>query len=203
MRVGGPTVSPVTPEHRGEVPARFAAALDSMRRPSVRPEVTLHEIPGPGRIAPWSAALEGEVAVGGLEISTGRFVLLHDPAGQESWQGDFRVVTLVRASLEAEMAADPMLHEVAWSWVTEAVDAAGVDVVALGGTVTRVLSTSFGALSGTPDAVDLELRASWTPSDTNLGAHLRLWAELMATVGGLPPLPDGVTALTPRRGALR
>lgn len=193
----------MTPEHQGEVPARFAAALASMRRPPLRPEVTLHEVPGPGRIAPWSAALEGEVTVGGLEISTGRFVLLHDPAGQETWQGDFRVVTLVRASLEAELAADPMLHEVAWSWVTEALEEAGAEVVALGGTVTRVLSTSFGALSGTPDAVDLELRASWTPADTDLGRHLRLWAGLMATVGGLPPLPAGVTALAPRRGGLR
>ncbi len=192
----------MTPEHR-DLPARFAAALDSMRRPAVRAEVTLHEIPGPGRIAPWSAALEGEVVVAGQEIATGRFVVLHDPAGQDTWQGDFRVVTLVRASLEPEMAADPMLHEVAWSWVTEAFDGAGLDVVALGGTVTRVLSTSFGALDGTPDAVDLELRASWTPTDTDLGRHLRLWAELMATVGGLPPLPEGVTALAPRRSGLR
>ncbi|WP_425956988.1 DUF3000 domain-containing protein [Xylanimonas sp. McL0601] len=192
----------MTPDQR-EIPARFAAALTSMRRPRLRPEVRLQEVPGPGRIAPWTAALEGEVSVGGHELATGRFVVLHDPAGQETWRGDFRVVTLVRATLEPEMAADPMLADVAWSWVTEAVEAAGVGVVALGGTVTRVVSSSFGALEGTPDAVDLELRASWTPTDTTLGAHLHLWADLMATVGGLPPLPDGVTALTSRRTGLR
>ncbi|ACZ30909.1 hypothetical protein Xcel_1890 [Xylanimonas cellulosilytica DSM 15894] len=192
----------MTSEQR-EIPARFAAALQSLRRPRLRPEVHLTEVPGPGRISPWSAALEGEVTVGGLELATGRFVVLHDPGGQETWQGDFRVVTLVRASLEPEMAADPLLGEVAWSWVTEAFDDAGISVLALGGTVTRVLSNSFGALAGTPDAVDLELRASWTPTDTALGTHLHLWADLMATVGGLPPLPDGVTALGPRRTGLR
>lgn len=195
-------MDPVTPEQR-ELPARFAAALQSMRRPRLRPEVHLTEVPGPGRVAPWSAALEGEVAVSGLELATGRFVVLHDPDGQDTWQGDFRVVTLVRATLEPEMAADPLLGEVVWSWVTETVEEAGIDVLALGGTVTRVLSSSFGALSGTPEAVDLELRASWTPTDTALGTHLHVWADLMATAGGLPPLPDGVTALTSRRSGLR
>ncbi|PZR53836.1 DUF3000 domain-containing protein [Xylanimonas oleitrophica] len=182
-----------------EPPARFAAALRSMRGPRHRPEVRLQEVPGPTRIAPFTAALEGEVTSAGDEVATGRFVVLHDPAGQDAWQGDFRVVTLVRATLEAEMAADPLLADVAWSWVTETIEAAGAQVLALGGTVTRVLSSSFGALEGTPDAVDLEIRASWTPTDTALGTHLTLWTDLMSTAGGLPPLPDGVTALTSRR----
>ncbi len=197
-----------------DVPAPFAAALASLRAQRPRPEVRLAEIPGPTRIAPFSVALEGEVldarpgpdrpgpGEDAGEVATGRFVVLHDPAGQETWRGTFRVVTLVRATLEPELAADPLLAEVAWSWVTEALEAASVEQVALGGTVTRVLSQSFGALAGTPDAVDLELRASWTPTGTDLGAHLAVWADLMSTAGGLPPLPDGVTALAPRRNTV-
>ncbi len=193
-----------------EVPAPFATALASMRAQRLRPEVRLAEIPGPARVAPFSVALEGEVLAGRDdqvgehggepgEVATGRFVVLHDPDGQETWRGTFRVVTLVRATLEPELAADPLFAEVVWSWVTETLDGAGVEHVALGGTVTRVLSQSFGALAGTPDAVDLELRASWTPVGTALGTHLAVWADLMCTAGGLPPLPEGVTALTPRR----
>jgi len=182
-------------------PAPFAAALASLRERRLRGEVHLAEIPGPRRIAPWSVALEGEATEpDGDEVATGRFVVLHDPEGQETWQGTFRVVTLVRATLEPELAADPLLADVAWTWVTEALGAAGVEVLALGGTVTRVLSQSFGALGATPDAVDLEIRASWTPTDTDLGLHLAVWADLMATAGGLPPLPDGVTALPSRPG---
>jgi hypothetical protein len=184
----------VTQQQR-DIPARFMAALNSLRRPSVRPEVHLTEVPGPGRIAPWTAAIEGDLILGGEEIATGRFVVLHDPDGQDAWQGDFRVVVLVRATLEPEMAADPLLGEVAWTWVTDALDEGGVEVRALGGSVTRVLSSSFGALAQTPDTVDLEIRASWTPVDTGLGAHLHLWADLISTVGGLPPLPAGVAVL--------
>ncbi len=107
-------------------------------------------------------------------------------------------MTLVRATLEPELAADPLLADVAWSWVTEILEASSAGAHALGGTVTRVLSQSFGALGSTPDAVDLEIRASWTPQDTDLGAHLAVWADLMTTAGGLPPLPEGVTALPSR-----
>ncbi|CAM3660317.1 DUF3000 domain-containing protein [Isoptericola cucumis] len=202
----------MTGEHTGdrrEVPAPFAAALASLRERRLRGDVHLAEIPGPSRIAPWSVALEGDVVSPDVsdgpagdtdagEVATGRFVVLHDPDGQETWQGTFRVVTLVRATLEPELAADPLLADVAWSWVTETLEASPAGAHALGGTVTRVLSQSFGALGSTPDAVDLEIRASWTPEDTDLGAHLAVWADLMTTAGGVPPLPDGVTALPSR-----
>lgn len=197
----------VTGDQR-DVPASFVAALASLRARRLRPEMRLAEIPGPSRIAPFSAALEGEVLEAGAELATGRFVVLHDPAGQDTWRGTFRVVTLVRATLEPELAADPLLADVAWSWVTEAIDtlppdsAGGTGAIAAGGTVTRVLSQSFGALEGTPDGVDLEIRASWTPTSTDLGAHLAVWADIMVTAAGLPPLPDGVTALPTRRNTV-
>ncbi|WP_460887632.1 DUF3000 domain-containing protein [Promicromonospora xylanilytica] len=204
------------------VPVDFAAALADLRRQALRAEVRLTEIPAPRRVAPFSVALSGDVlpgappARGGRDpedhdhphdhseepLATGRFVVLHDPAGQEAWHGTFRVVTLVRATLEPEMAADPMLADVAWSWVGECLETAGLvpgtDTVADGGTVTRVLSQSYGALDGTPNAVDLEIRASWTPLDTRLGTHLSAWAALLTTAAGVPPLPEGVAALTRR-----
>jgi hypothetical protein len=144
--------------------------------------------------------------------ATGRFVVLFDPDEQPGWQGDFRVVTMVRTTLDAEVAADPMLDEVGWSWVTGAFNRAGLDAVALGGTVTRVLSTKFGALTGDnaswgdalgPESVDVEVRASWTPATTDLGAHLQLWMDVLGTSAGMDSLPEGVTALASRRVALR
>jgi hypothetical protein len=194
----------VTPAGPDEVPAEFLDALRSLRRVAVRPEVVLDEVPGPARIAPFSAALTAEVrtarrSVSAAELASGRFVVLYDPAGQEAWEGCFRLVTLVRATLEPEVGSDPLLAEVAWSWFGEALALVGLDVRAAGGTVTRVLSQSFGSLERRAEQTELEIRASWTAADADLGDHLRAWTTLLCTAAGLEPLPDGVVPLGPRR----
>jgi hypothetical protein len=185
-----------------EVPAEFVQALQALRGRRLRPEVRLTEIPAPGRIAPYAVAVTGEIQTRGAgtdlptdeEPATGRFVLLHDPAGQEAWEGTFRVVTLVRACLDVETSADPLLGEAAWTWVQDALRETPAEHHALGGTVTRVMSQSFGALAERPGETEVEIRASWTPQG-DLGAHLAAWSTILCTAEGLPPLPDGVTAL--------
>jgi hypothetical protein len=126
-------------------------------------------------------------------------ILLYDPGGQDAWEGTFRAVTFARAALEPELGADPMIGQVGWSWLTEALATAGATAAALGGTVTRVVSESYGALADRPPSVELEVRASWTPRD-DVSRHLQAWATLLCTVGGLPPLPTGVATLPRRRG---
>lgn len=193
----------MTPAGPEDVPAEFVRALRSLRGVPVRPEVVLDEVPGPARIAPFSAALTAEVrtsrrSVAAEDLASGRFVVLYDPEGQEAWDGSFRLVTLVRASLEAEVGADPLLAEVAWTWFHDALASAGVEPHAAGGTVTRVLSQSFGALDRRDEQSELEIRASWTAWDAQLGPHLAAWSTLLCTAAGLPPLPEGVVPL-PRR----
>ena len=181
-----------------DIPAEFRAALQALSGRRLRGEVRLTEIPAPARIAPFAVALSGEVdqstGLGDDEPAGGRFVVLHDPVGQEAWQGTFRVVTLVRAATDPEVGMDPMFCEAAWTWVEEGLDGAGAAHHALGGTVTRVVSQSFGALSERPGEVEVEIRASWTP-DGDLAAHLSAWSALLCTAAGLPPLPDGVASL--------
>lgn len=177
------------------VPADFGQAVESLRAAWLRPQVHLSEVPAPQRIAPHALALSGEVLDGEDELASGRFVLLHDPAGQAAWQGTLRAVTFVRAELEPELATDPMLDEVAWTWLVDALTAQGADYRELGGTVTRVLSDSHGTLSDCPPSGELEVRASWTPTGLELGTHLQGWAALLGTVAGLPPVPDGVLPL--------
>lgn len=187
-----------------EAPTEFVRALRSLRSVRLRPELEVDEVPGPGRIAPYSAALTAEVRAArrdpdSAELASGRFVVLHDPQGQEAWNGTFRLVTLVRATLEPEVGADPLLAEVAWSWFRDSFQGVGVAPHAAGGTVTRVLSQSFGALVERPDQVELEMRVSWTAQDDDLAPHLRAWATLLCSVAGLPPLPVGVVPLPRRR----
>ena len=181
-----------------DAPEEFLAAIEGLRTARLRPEVQIEDAPAPQRIAPYAVAFSADVVVDEVELATGRFVLLHDPAGQDAWEGRFRVVTFARALLEPELGADPLVAEVGWTWLQEALAAADAEHVAAGGTVTRVISESFGALSERADTVEIEVRASWTPRG-EMGGHLQAWSYLLCTVAGLPPLPRGVAALSRHR----
>lgn len=195
--------------HTGEtVPPPFRAAVDALRSARLRPQVEVEATRAPRRLAPFAYALEATVVDGEQDLADGRLVLLHDPAGHEAWRGAFRLVTLVRAELEAEMAADPLLPEVCWSWLTGALQGRGLAYGEPSGTVTRASSHYFGGLSARPAASQIEIRASWTPREglggvPDTAAHLASWGDLLAQVAGLPPAGPGdasVVTLPQRRG---
>jgi hypothetical protein len=180
-------------------PEAFRLALVSLHAAAAgcaRPGLELHEVPAPRKLAPYSAAIAAEVLRGDEEVASGRFVVLHDPAGQDGWKGDTRIVAFVSAEVEPEMAADPALGAVGWSWLTDSL--AQAPHTAAGGTVTRTSSTKFGSLAAPEEACEVEVRASWTAvagpdGSMDLGLHLRAWCDLLAATAGLPP--PGVTAL--------
>ncbi|GAA3053257.1 MULTISPECIES: DUF3000 domain-containing protein [Actinomycetes] len=196
-----------------DLPESFRSALGELRRARPRTEAQVDEIPAPVKLAPYAVALRAEVLDPGARtplhgparlrpapedaelLATGRFILLHDPQGQETWGGTFRVVIYIRAELDADMGNDPLLAEVAWTWLSDSLDQCGVEHSHAGGTATRILSESFGSLEDRQASNTVELRASWTPSGPRLGRHLEAWADMVCSFAGLPPLPDGVVAL--------
>jgi Protein of unknown function (DUF3000) len=183
-------------------PDAFRRAVADLMSASWRSELHVEELPAPQRIAPYSAALTADVVVGGEELGSGRFVLLHDPAGNTAWQGTFRCVTFARADIDPEMVTDPLLPTVGWSWLIDALDTHSAKYEAPSGTVTSVSSDSFGGLAAEPSRAEIEIRASWTPQlvdGTGLSPHLAAWAELLCTLVGLPPLPAGVVLIPSRR----
>lgn len=182
-----------------QLPADFQTALASLRSAQCRSELKLAEVPAPARLAPYGVAFGAEVMVDGEELATGRFILLHDPQGSALWGGTFRIVTYVRAQLEADIGNDSLLGNVAWAWLVEALEEQGSEYTNAGGTATRILSESYGSLATRPDAVDIELRASWTPTGTTIAPHLQAWGNIVCTFAGLPPVPEGVTLLPRRR----
>jgi len=196
-----------------QTPAVFDDAVHAMRAARVRPGVVLTEVPAPRRVAPFAHAVEGSLDLGDsaarddggadvdddVEEASGRFVLLHDPDRPEAWGSDLRVIALVKAVVEPELAEDPMLAEVVWAWLNEALVAPEAPAHRLGGTVTRVVSESFGSLSDRSPAIQVELRASWTPLGP-VDAQLGAWTDVLCRLAGLPPMPPGVSALRRRRG---
>jgi len=198
-----------------EASATFRAAVaglrscqDQVRR--IRPELCFEEVPAPRTLAPFATAIGAAVRVDDAEIATGRFVLLYDPAGQRGWAGPLRIIVYIRAELEPEIAEDPMVGEVAWSWLTEALDARTAGYAEPSGTVTRVVTEGFGAKRAEPRATGFELRASWSPlgaeeavppvaddGQDGLAGHMAAWCGTMCAAAGLAPLAAGVSALRP------
>lgn len=200
LLIGGRTLHHVNRRPGSGTPAKFLLAVDSLRQTQFRPEIAVEQTPAPKRMAPHAFALTADVAD---DAATGRLVLLHDPAGPEAWHGEFRLVTYVRAPLEPEIAADPLLLTVGWAWLTEALTGRGAPYTAASGTVTRVASESFGAMAGEPATAEIEIRASWTPLEFDLAPHALAWGDTLTSAAGLLPLPSGVVAMPSPRGAPR
>jgi hypothetical protein len=182
-----------TPAPERIAPALFSAAVSSLGAVRPRPEIVIDAVPPPQRLAPWTHALSAEVLDDSdgdddSPLVTARLVLLHDPQGQQAWDGVLRLVVYVRAELDDELVGDPLLPEVGWSWLTEALELSDTRYTALGGTVTQTSSARFGDIAGPQHSHDIELRASWTPPDAELLAHANAFCTLLETAAGLPPV---------------
>lgn len=187
------------------VPASFDRAVAAVRRAAVRPELQVTEIPAPTGLAPHAIAMAADVIPvrHGLDsvLGTGRFVLLYDPSLPEAWNGPFRVVCFAQAPLETDIGLDPFVADVAWAWLTDALSARSAGYTAASGTATKVLSTGFGELERQGDGAQLEIRASWTPDASAIGASVEAWSDLLCQLAGLPPTPEAVGLLPNRRAA--
>src|SRR6201987_3470186 len=137
-------------------PAQFREAVAAMNAVTARPEIELGPIRPPQRLAPYSYALGAEVKHPDLEIvpersegdAFGRLILLYDPEGADAWDGTIRLVAYIQADLDPSEAIDPLLPEVAWSWLVDALQSRMEEVTALGGTVTATTSVRYGDISG-------------------------------------------------------
>ena len=104
------------------------------------------------------------------------------------------------------MVADPLLAEVGWSWLEDALARRGAHYVAPSGTVTAVTSQSFGSMEDDPGRAEVEIRASWTPvldEGAGIVSHIEAWQDLLCMVSGLPLLPDGVVPIPLHRPGRR
>lgn len=177
----------------------FEAAAERLRSVTFRDDLAVRQIPSPTGLAPDSIAFAADVrpdSHGDSPFGTGRFILLHDPAEPDAWDGAWRIVTFAQAPLEPEIGTDPLLADVAWSWLTDALAERGAACRALAGTATKTVSRGFGSLASQGDGAQIELRASWSPEEPS-PAHLDAWAELVCMLAGLPPGSENIAVLRP------
>jgi hypothetical protein len=183
--------------------SEFEAAAAELRETVFRADITVREIPTPQGLAPYAIALAADVRPGddGESVyGTGRFVLLHDPEGPAAWDGTWRIVLFAQAPLETEIGTDPLLADVAWSWLIDALDSRNAAYHSASGTSTKTLSKGFGGLAVEGDGAQIELRASWTPEGP-FRPHIEAWAELVGMLAGLPPGSEGIAVIGARKAA--
>lgn len=192
----------MTDSPSASVPAEFASIVHELEATALRSDLRVRKIASPTGIAPFSVAFAAEVLPldedGASSHGAGRFIFLFDPDGQESWGGSARIVCFAQAPLDGEISTDPLLTDVTWSWLTDALSEHDARYTHASGTATRVLAKGFGELAGEQDSAHIELRASWSPSDSGISGHLRAWGELLAMLAGLPP-QDGAISMDARR----
>lgn len=185
-------------------PTSFAAAAEQVRATEFRGDLVVREIPAPTGLAPEAIALAGDVRPEEDAVDspygTGRFILLHDEDEPSSWGGPWRIVCFAQAPLEHDIGVDPMLADVAWAWLTDALGSRGAVFHSSSGTATRTISKGFGSLAAEGEGAQIELRASWSPEGA-LTAHVEAWAELVCMLAGLPPGSEGIAVLGSRRTA--
>ena len=186
--------------------AAFMAGRDALRRR----DLEFEDVPAPKRLAPFAAAIAATIQRDETDVAWGRLVLLYDPDGHQGWDGPFRLVAYVRADVEPEMAADPLLGEVGWSWLSEALDTRVPGYAIPSGTVTRVITEGFGAKQDEVPLTGCELRASWSPVGAagstgtkgtgsrvsagtgeldalDLSSHIAAWCDCLSAAAGLEP----------------
>jgi hypothetical protein len=190
--------------------ATAAAAFLAGREVQVQRDLVFEDVPAPKRLAPYATAIAAAVRRDDADVAWGRLVLLYDPAGQQGWDGVFRLVAYIRAEVEPEMAADPLLGQVGWSWLSEALDAHVPGYAVPSGTVTRVITEGFGGKQDELPLTGFELRASWSPIEPgapvkgtrraresgpgigdldalDLPAHIAAWCDCLSAAAGLEP----------------
>lgn len=181
--------------------AAFKKAAAALRSLTHRQDITIHEIPAPTGLAPHAIAFAADVrpdASGESIYGTGRFVLLHDTDEPAGWHGPWRIIMLAQAPLEPEIGTDPLLADVAWSWLVDALASRDAPYRAASGTSTKTLSRGFGSLSAEGDGAQIELRASWSPMGA-IEPHAQAWAEVVGMLAGLPPGSEDIAVFGARR----
>ena len=184
----------------GAAVAGFQAGL--VRQGSLRAEFTFEDIPAPKKLAPYATATAATVRRDQADIAWGRLVLLFDPGEPEGWHGCYRLISYLRAEIDPEIAADPLVGQVGWSWLIEALNARTPGYAAPSGTVTRVTTEGFGGKEDEPSVHGYEQRASWSPAaddmpldGPDIAAHVTAWCDSLAAAAGLPPLALGARPL--------
>jgi len=185
-------------ELEADVPAEFATAALGLAEPFFRGEIKTTQIPAPKGIAPTALAFAAEVpnkADTADNRGVGRIVFIHDPEQFAIWGSNFRVIAYGKSPVETDTHRDEDPAFYYWNLLIRALEKHNVKYLNEAGTVTKMTSTGMGSLSNEAAHSEVELRASWSPTEADFGNHFAAWQDLIATMAGNMLEGEDVTPL--------
>lgn len=173
----------------------FASQFSTFEFFTERPEVLITQIPSPKGIAPEALAFSAEVIHGehsDADRGIGRLVFCRDTKQPDGWDGDSRIILYCKSPVDEQMGGDPVMDELSWNWLLDSLRQRAAAFHNEAGTSTRIISTGHGAMFAQPQHSEIEIRASWAPSNGDLRPHLEAFQDLICLLSGLPPMLEGM-----------
>jgi len=170
-----------------EVPAQFASAAMSLRQELLRSELETHQIPAPDKIAQFALAFSTHrpnPAETPTSRAAGRIVFLYDTDQFDTWGSNLRVIAYGKSPLESDIIDDADYAQYWWGTLELTLAKHGAQFTHSAGTITKMISTGVGTLQNEPVHTEIELRASWSPTEDNFAPHFAAWQDLVAEMAG-------------------
>ena len=169
-----------------EAPPAFLRAVQSLHR-TVRPEIVVEDIPARAP-CPYTVAMAATV-----HTEWGRGVRTVDravrPGGVPRLAGAVPDGGLCERRTGTGLVRGPAARPGGLELADRGPGGWGAGHHTLSGTVTRATTEGFGLKAGEPKTTEVEVRASWTPTEAeDLSAHRAAWLDLLSVAAGLPPV---------------
>lgn len=174
-------------EFEKKVPTQFANAALGLTEELMRSELETLQIPSPDKIADHALAFSTQKpnpAETPNNRAAGRIVFLYDTAHYETWGSNMRVIAYGKSPLESDVVGDEDYANYWWGTLELALQKHGARFSHSAGTVTKMISTGVGGLQNETVHTEIELRASWSPTEDNLAPHFAAWQDLIADMAG-------------------
>ncbi len=169
------------------LPAEFQLALQGLSQPYLRQELKTDQIASPDGIGDFAVAFSCHVpntAETASNRGVGRIVFVFDEDQADTWGSNMRIIAYVKSPLESEMEKEEDSANYYWGTLNLALQKHGALSTHEAGTVTKMASTGMGALASDQTKTEIELRASWSPTNYGLDVHFAAWQDLVAAMAG-------------------
>jgi hypothetical protein len=188
---------------RKEQPGDFQMALESLKNLKHRVELVVEEIESPRGLGEHAVSYAAELpnkATESANHGVGRIVFVYDESQSAIWGSNMRIIAYGKSPLAAvDRGVEEEPAPWYWALLIQSLKQNGAGYTHEAGTVSVLTSQGMGALADDAPTNQIELRASWSPTDNNFLPHFNAWQDLIAALAGFSLEGESVTSISKRK----